>query len=91
MPRPARSRRLPRACLILPALSGPQALELVNLLDRTIAAIWRAHGQAMAECLSDLRPRPRRARSPELQAAAGPAPAEAPDASVPASQASLPF
>jgi hypothetical protein len=62
MPR-RRSRRLPRARLALPPLSGAQALEIVNFLDRAIAAIWRVHGNAMADRLADLRPhrRPRRA------------------------------
>lgn len=59
-----RSRRLPRARLALPPLSGAQALEIVNFLDCAIAAIWRAHGPAMADCLAELCPsrrRPRRA------------------------------
>jgi hypothetical protein len=52
--------RLPRARLTLPPLSGADALAIVNILDRAIAAIWRAHGYAMADCLADLHPRPPR-------------------------------
>ncbi len=61
-PRPAaatRRRPPPRAQLHLPPLTAREALLLSNLLDRAITALWRAHGDAMAELLSCLeRPRP---------------------------------
>lgn len=41
----------------LPPLSGAEALLLCNLMDRAITALWRTHGDAMAEVLSDLSPR----------------------------------
>jgi hypothetical protein len=65
MPR-RRSQGLPRARLALPPLSGAQALEIVNVLDRAIAAIWRAHGDAMADCLADLYPRRRPHRATDV-------------------------
>ncbi len=46
-PSPRRTR--PHAQLHLPVLSAEQALLLVNVLERTIAAIYRAHGDAMVE------------------------------------------
>ena len=36
------------AQLRLPPLSADQALHLVTILEDAIAAIWRAHGDAMA-------------------------------------------
>lgn len=44
------------AQLHLPPLSGSQALLIANLFDRAIAALWRAHGESMAEVLSDCGP-----------------------------------
>lgn len=46
--KPRRSRR---AQFHLPPLDADEALTLVNILERAIAAIWRAHGEAMAELL----------------------------------------
>jgi hypothetical protein len=92
MPR-HRSRRLSRARLALPPLSGSQALDIVNFLDRAIAAIWRVHGNAMAECLADLHPH----RRPHRVASVPPvsAPESADDIAAPAAvgttQSSLPF
>lgn len=45
-PRPPRRRR---AQIHLPPLTAEEALQIVALLDRAIAAIWRAHGDAMAD------------------------------------------
>jgi hypothetical protein len=45
----ARPRRLPHAQIHLPPLSAGYALTLVDVLERAIEALWRAHGQAMAE------------------------------------------
>lgn len=44
-----RSRRLPHAQIHLPSLTGEQAYLLARLLDRAVSAIWRAHGDDMAE------------------------------------------
>jgi hypothetical protein len=33
----------------LPSLTGEQAYLLAGLLERAISAIWRAHGDAMAD------------------------------------------
>lgn len=52
-------RTPPHAQLHLPPLTAQEALLLSNLLDRAIAALWRAHGDAMAELLACLdRPDP---------------------------------
>ena len=40
--------RRPRAQIHLPPLTGEEAHLLVAMLDRAIAAIWRAHGHDMA-------------------------------------------
>lgn len=40
----------------LPPLTGEEALLLCNLMDRAIAALWRTHGRAMADVLSNLQP-----------------------------------
>jgi hypothetical protein len=44
-------RRLPprHAQIHLPPLTGEQAYLLAALLERAVAAIWRAHGDAMAD------------------------------------------
>ena len=47
--RPSRRTRPPHAQIHLPPLTADQALLLVNLLDRAIAAIWRTHGEQMAD------------------------------------------
>ncbi len=50
-PRQATSRKpsLPRAQIQLPPLSSDDALTLVDILEMIIAAIWRAHGDDMAD------------------------------------------
>jgi hypothetical protein len=60
--------RLPHAQLHLPVLSPDEALVFVNILDRLIAAIWRAHGPAMAARLDEIHD-DRVARSPSPSAA----------------------
>lgn len=42
------------AQLHLPELSPDEALVFVNILDRLISAIWRAHGEAMAARLDEV-------------------------------------
>jgi hypothetical protein len=41
----------PHAQLHLPSLEPEAALVVVNVLERAIQAIWRAHGDRMAELL----------------------------------------
>jgi hypothetical protein len=49
---PARRRRRKRQAQIqLPPLQAEEALLLVNVLDKAVMAIWRAHGPAMQEHL----------------------------------------
>ena len=56
-PPPAWKRRgRHHAQIHLPPLSGEEALLLCNLMDRAIEALWRTHGHAMAEVLSNLYP-----------------------------------
>ena len=43
-----------RARIHLPPLSGEQALALAAFLERAVAAIWRAHGDDMADHLAML-------------------------------------
>ena len=43
-----------RVRIALPALTSEQALAVVAFLDRTIAAIWRANGDGMADHLAML-------------------------------------
>jgi len=40
---------LPQARILLPPLSADYALTLVHILERIAEAIWRAHGDAMAD------------------------------------------
>ncbi len=40
----------------LPPLTGEEALLLCNLLDRAIVALWRTHGDAMADLLACIDP-----------------------------------
>lgn len=47
-------RRLPHAQIHLPPLDPGYALTLVDIFERAIEAIWRAHGDRMAE-LRELR------------------------------------
>jgi hypothetical protein len=42
-------RRLPHAQIHLPPLDAGYALTLVDIFERAIAAIWRAHGDHMVE------------------------------------------
>jgi len=42
---------LPHAQIHLPPLCPHEALLLQNLLDKTIVALWRAHGDAMNSLL----------------------------------------
>jgi hypothetical protein len=42
----------PHAQIHFPPLTGEAALLVANLLDRAIAALWRAHGDAMADLLA---------------------------------------
>ena len=46
----------PHAQIHLPPLTADQALLLANLLDRAIAALWRTHGDAMADRLACIDP-----------------------------------
>ena len=43
-----------RARITLPPLTSEQALAVVDLLEHAIAAIWRTHGEAMADHLAML-------------------------------------
>ena len=43
-----------RTRITLPPLDSGQALAVVDVLERTIAAIWRAHGDQMADHLAML-------------------------------------
>ena len=42
-------RRRPHAQIHLPVLSADEALLLATIFDRASDAIWRAHGDAMAD------------------------------------------
>jgi hypothetical protein len=42
----------PHAQIHLPPLSADQALRVVAMLEHAVHAIWRAHGDAMAEELA---------------------------------------
>jgi hypothetical protein len=42
----------PRIRVSLPSLNAYDALLLVNVLERFISALWRAHGDHMAEILA---------------------------------------
>lgn len=44
-----RRRRHPHAQLHLPPLDAHEALVLVAICERLIAAVWRAHGDAMVD------------------------------------------
>ena len=39
-----------------PSLTGHEALLVVNLFERVVAALWRAHGAAMADVLGRCAP-----------------------------------
>lgn len=47
-----RRRRKRNARINLPSLTAAQALRIVSVLDRAIAAIWRTHGADMADELA---------------------------------------
>jgi hypothetical protein len=49
-------RGRPHAQIHLPPLTSQEALLLCNLLDRAISALWRTHGDAMADLLASLDP-----------------------------------
>ncbi len=59
-------RRRRHAQIHLPPLDAAYALTLANIFERASAAIWRAHGDCMAELLQ-LREAARRAPRPEPQ------------------------
>ena len=46
----------PHAQVHFPPLTAKEALLLSNLLDRAIAALWRAHGRAMSDVLAGINP-----------------------------------
>lgn len=48
-----RRRPPPHPQAHLPALSGDDALLVVNILERITSAIWRAHGPAMQAALEE--------------------------------------
>jgi hypothetical protein len=58
-------RCAPRARMVLPALNGAQAVDLVNLLDQVITAVWRAHGDAMADYLACVDPESLPGKTPD--------------------------
>lgn len=47
--RPSQQSELPYAHVRIPPLSADDALTLVGILEHILAAIWKAHGDAMAE------------------------------------------
>ena len=57
-------RRVRRAQIHLPPLDAGYALTLVDIFERAIEAIWRAHGDRMAE-LGALRALAHRRRNPD--------------------------
>jgi hypothetical protein len=60
-----RRRGDPHAQIHLPPLTAHEALLLANLLDRAIAALWRTHGNAMADLLACLDPDENRQTGPD--------------------------
>jgi hypothetical protein len=62
-------RRSRHAQIHLPPLDAGYALTLADIFERAIAAIWRAHGDRMAELLQ-LREAAQRAPKPVPNAAA---------------------
>ena len=61
---------LPHPQIHLPPLDAGYALTLVDIFERAISAIWRAHGHSMAELL-ELRAATRRPPQPDHAAARG--------------------
>ena len=49
-------QRRRQARIHLPPLDPDQAVVLVNILEKAIEAIWRAHGDAMADYLGRVAP-----------------------------------
>jgi hypothetical protein len=47
----SKTKRLPHAQIHLPPLEPGEALFFVEILERAVRAIWRAHGDQMADCL----------------------------------------
>ncbi len=47
-----------RVRITLPHLSGSEALLVVEVLDRLVRAIWRSHGDAMADAIGRDHPAP---------------------------------
>lgn len=47
-----------RVRITLPHISGSEALLVVEVLDRLVRAIWRSHGDAMADAIGRDHPRP---------------------------------
>jgi hypothetical protein len=52
----ARQPRRRHAQIHLPPLQPDEAVLLVNFLERAITAVWRAHGDAMADFLGRVAP-----------------------------------
>ena len=50
--------RARHAQLHLPPMRGEEACRLVNILERTIRAVWRAHGDEMADVIGRDHPAP---------------------------------
>ena len=46
----------PHAQIHFPPLTADEALLVANLLDRAITALWRTHGDAMADLLACIDP-----------------------------------
>lgn len=52
LPRSQRPRHNKYARLHMPYMTADEALAVVALLEKAVEAIWRAHGDAMAERLA---------------------------------------
>lgn len=52
LPRTPRSRHNKHARLHMPSMTAEEALAVVALLEKAVEAIWRAHGNAMADRLA---------------------------------------
>lgn len=72
LPRPHHRRNKKHARIHLPHMNADDALLVVALLEKAVEAIWRAHGDAMADRLAAAgieTPRPEDARWDDDQAA----------------------
>ncbi|MFH0798700.1 MAG: hypothetical protein V2A66_00805 [Pseudomonadota bacterium] len=49
---PFHKKQQPHAQIHLPTLDAPEALLLVEILERAVQAIWRTHGPSMADHLA---------------------------------------